>query len=310
MANVHFDGKRFHNLEHDDLKSLWDVLKWKWTSHAEKWPTFVENKNWPLTPLPVDKKAVVTFINHSTVLLQLRGLTVITDPIFSERAGPGRFAGPKRVRAPGIVFEDLPPIDIVLVSHNHYDHLDLETLRRLDAQFHPLFLVPLGNGDFLRQEGLFNVHEMDWWQELSVKNVTFTFTPAQHWSARTPFDKCKTLWGGFMIASSEFKTFFAGDTGMGRHFKDIRENLGAPDLALLPIGAYEPRWFMRAFHLNPKEAVEAHEILSAKESVGIHFGTFQLTDEGINRPVEDLKKALEKKNLNFKVLDQGQSEVF
>lgn len=305
----HFDGKVFFNPGHKDQNSFLDVLKWKIGADTKPWPENVKNKDYPAPVLPEGKKVNLTFINHATFLIQLQGLTVITDPVFSERVSPVTFAGPKRARLPGVTLENLPAIDVVIVSHNHYDHMDLSSLKAIDAKFHPLFIVPLKNREFLIKNGIQNVVELDWWQEHKVKAATFTLTPCLHWSSRSLWDKYETLWGSFMVTMEGFKLYFAGDTGYAEHFRDIKVRLGAPDVALLPIGAYEPRWFMKKHHMNPAEAVEAHKDLEAVHSFGMHFGTFQLTDEGIDDPVIDLKKALGDVK-NFEVLDQGESRSF
>lgn len=303
----HYDGDRFFNPGKPELKSLWDVLKWKVSSDAAEWPRNVENQSYPRPTITPDQRAVVTFINHATFLVQLKNLTLLTDPIFSQRASPVSFAGPERVRAPGIKLEDLPAIDVVIISHNHYDHLDLESLKQLEAKSHPLFLVPLGDQKLLQDAGIQNVKELDWWQEVNVKEQVIVFTPAQHWSARGVFDRCKSLWGGYMVKTQDFKLFFAGDTGYSSHFRTIAERLGAPDLSLLPIGAYAPRWFMQNQHMDPDDAVKAHKDLQSVFSLGMHFGTFQLTDESISEPVDRLKAA---QLLNFIILDQGESRSF
>ena len=306
----HYDGKKFFNPQGDQLKNLWQVIKWKMTSERVEWPTHVPNKNYPFPRLPSNKKINATFINHSTFLLELKGLTVLTDPIFSQRASPLSFAGLKRVRESGIPLELLPPIDVVLISHNHYDHLDEESIKLLEAKDHPLFLVPLGDEVLLKKWGVQNVRAMDWWNEQRVKDVKFIFTPALHWSARGFTDKNKCLWGSFMIDNGDVKVYFAGDTGFGKHFSDIRTRLGPPDLSLLPIGAYKPQWFMHYYHLNPQEAVLSHLELKSTQSIAMHFGTFQMSDEGIEEPVRDLKTALEKFGLgdrDFFILDQGAS---
>lgn len=308
----HYDGTKFHNPRNHSLKSFWDLLKWKLTAKKATWPSWVENKQYEL-PLIQDSqaKAIVTFVNHATFLLQFPELNILTDPIFSERTSPFSFIGPKRVRDPGVAFDKLPPIDVVLVSHNHYDHLDITTLKKLEEKFSPLFLVPLGNKDFLKNEGLKNVQELDWWDEVDFKNYRITLTPAYHWSARSFFDKCETLWGAFLIKSTDYSIYFAGDTGLEDHFKETKAKLGAPDLALLPIGSWAPRWFMKNFHMDPAEAVEAHLDLGAAKSIGMHFGTFQLTDEGYYESQEILKRTLEEKKLSkeFLLLDQGESFI-
>ncbi len=310
----HYDGKKFLNPgRSDDLKSFWQLLKWKATADTVSWPEHVANKNYPLRPLTPTEKVNATFINHATFLIQLPGVNVLTDPVYSPRVSPYTFAGPKRAREPGIPFEILPKIDVVVVSHNHYDHLDIETLKRIDGKFHPLFLVPLGDEKLLLKEGIQNVKAMDWWEEFKVKDVRIIFTPSRHWSARQLWDKNECLWGSFMINSGAVKIYHAGDTGYGPHFLDIKSRLGSPDLALLPIGAYKPRWFMKNHHMDPEEAVKAHIDLGATRSIGMHFGTFQLTDEGVDEPVRDLGLCLKAKNISdeqFMVLDQGQALSF
>lgn len=309
----HYDGKKFHNPGQNDLKSFWQVLKWKITADTVKWPDSLPNKNYPFRTLAPDEKVSASFINHATFFIQLPGLNVLTDPVYSERVSPFTWMGPKRVREPGLSFDTLPSVDVVIISHNHYDHLDKESLKQIDAKFHPLFLVPLGDEKLLNELGIQNVKAMDWWEEVKVKDTRFIFAPTQHWSARSLWDKNESLWGSFMIDNGASKIYFGGDTGYSEHFKDIKTRLGAPDLALLPIGAYAPEWFMKVHHMGPKEAVQAHLDLGAARSVGMHFGTFQLTDEGIDEPVTELQKGLIELKVApeiFQVLDQGQSLIF
>ncbi len=238
-----------------------------------------------------------TLVGHATFLLQLDGLNLLTDPVWSDRCSPLSWAGPKRVRPPTIAWEALPEIDLVLLSHNHYDHCDLVTLRRLQARFDPLILTGWGNGAFLEFHGLTRVREFDWWDALALQEIfptataSVTFTPALHWSNRGGGTRNTSLWGGFHLATPTQSLFFAGDSGYSDHFLDIQRRLGSPDLALLPIGAYEPRWFMRTMHMNPAEAVQAHLELQAKRSLGMHYGTWQLTDEGIDDPTQALAVA-------------------
>jgi L-ascorbate metabolism protein UlaG (beta-lactamase superfamily) len=232
--------------------------------------------------------------------------------VYSQRVSPFRSLGPKRVRSPGIPFDQLPPIHVVLITHNHYDHLDIETLLRLEAAHSPRFVTTLGNRAFLQEFGLRDVDELDWWQSVEAGGATVTLTPAQHWSSRRPRNRNRTLWGGFMVRASERLVYFAGDTGYGKHFSAIREKLGQPDLALLPIGAYEPRWFMQDQHMNPEDAVRAHLDVQAKLSVGTHFGCFQLTDEGIDDPPRDLATARERHGVApdaFQVLETGETRL-
>jgi L-ascorbate metabolism protein UlaG (beta-lactamase superfamily) len=285
-----FDGRRFANQAPVQPKSFRDLLRWGRQRRPGHWRPYEEHPYGPAPPGAVGKGALrVTFINHSTVLLQLDGLNLLTDPIYSMRASPVRFAGPRRARNPGIRFEDLPTIHGVLLSHNHYDHLDLPTLRRLHKAHKPWILTGLGNGRLLAKAGIPGARELSWWDEVEVdRGVRVRFVPAQHWSGRGLSDRARTLWGGFVVAGSRHLTYFAGDTGFGPHFTQIRARYGTPDLALLPIGAYRPRWFMKDMHLDPAEAVEAHRQLGARLSVPIHFGTFPLGDDGQDAPVEEL----------------------
>jgi L-ascorbate metabolism protein UlaG (beta-lactamase superfamily) len=237
-------------------------------------------------------------------------VSILIDPVFSQRASPLSFAGPRRVRAPGVRIEDLPPISLVLLSHNHYDHCDLAALQRLERRFHPQVVTPPGNGRLLRSAGMNKVEEVDWWETASSTPVPVTVTPAQHFSARGPFDRNQALWGGFLIEVGRQRILHAGDSGYHRHFTEISARLGRIDLAFLPIGAYEPRWFMKDIHMNPAEAVQAHLDLAARRSIPIHFGTFQLTPEGIDEPIRELAKALRERGVpekEFRPLDTGES---
>jgi len=309
----HFDGRRFFNAEAPAGRSLRDVLRWQRTAQRKPWPTWVENRARPALPAQLTQGQIaLTFINHITFLIQFRGLNILTDPVYSERVSPLRNRGPKRVRAPGLPFNELPPIHVVLVSHNHYDHLDLDTLMRLEAAHAPRVITSLGNKPFLEQHGLRKVAELDWWQSIEVANATITFTPAQHWSNRGPANRNRTLWGGFMVRADSKQVFFAGDTGYSSYFKAIRERLGEIDLALLPIGAYEPRWFMRDQHMDPDDAVRAHLDLQAKLSIGTHFGCFQLTDEGIDDPVIELEARRRHHDVapdSFQVMETGETRI-
>ena len=288
-----FEEGRFQNLDRSKTinKSLWDVLKWRMSrGDAARWPKRAGNAHVPDLPRSLGPRDVaVTGINHATDLIQFDGLNVLTDPIFSERASPVSWAGPRRVRPPGLEFDALPRIDAVLVSHNHYDHMDLATLARLRRRDRPVFVVPLGNGGLLRSAGVDDAVELDWWEEATLGDgASATLVPAQHWSGRGLLDRRRALWGGFFLRRGPASAYFAGDTGYGAHFKLIRERLGAPDVALLPIGAYKPRWFMKDQHVDPEEAVRAHLDLGAGLSAGMHFGTFPLADEGMDEPAEAL----------------------
>jgi L-ascorbate metabolism protein UlaG (beta-lactamase superfamily) len=306
---AHFDGRRFRNPTGANGQPFWKVpslLLTKWT----RWPAQVAVEQRPPQRLEHPGDVVVTFIGHATFLIQTGAGNLLTDPVYAERASPLPFAGPRRVRRPGVAFDDLPAISVVVLSHNHYDHCDLATLRELDRRFGPLFLVPLNNGRRLRSAGLGRVEELDWWQEAKGAAMGITMAPAQHFSSRGAFDRNRALWGSYVLAAAGRRIFFAGDTGYGPHFGELRERLGGVDLALLPIGAYEPRWFMKDIHMDPAEAVQAHIDLDASQSIGMHFGTFQLTPEGITAPLTALEQAREARQVaaaRFRTLDFGES---
>ncbi|MCE4539470.1 MBL fold metallo-hydrolase [Pelomonas sp. P7] len=287
-----------------EAKSLAEVIRWRWSAARRGLPPR------PLVPIPAQpadlgfihgnagpaQAPAVTWVGHATVLAQVGGLNLLTDPIFSERASPLPFAGPKREQPPGLALRELPRIDAVLVSHNHYDHLDLPSCRALAAQSSgsPLFAVPLGLADWFRRRGIERVVELDWWQSHGLDGLELVLVPARHWSARGLGDRMKTLWGGFAVFAPDCHLFFAGDTGYSRDFTDIRERFatrqaeGGFDIALIPIGAYEPRWFMQDQHVNVEEALKIHADLGAKRSLGVHWGTFELTDEALDEPPRQL----------------------
>ncbi|EQC48872.1 beta-lactamase family protein [Bacteriovorax sp. BSW11_IV] len=306
-----FNGEVFENHVPDsEKKSFWRYLKMRMRESYPDWP-----KTFPAVTKTIPQShhdAKVTFINHATVLIQLDKMNILTDPVWSKRASPFSFTGPKRVIEAGVDFDKLPRIDVVLISHDHYDHLDEMSIKMLEQRDRPLFLVGLGNELLLKDLGVSNVVSLDWWQEYKMAEVTFTFTPAQHWSGRGLFDRNTTLWGSFWIKGSK-SVYFGGDTGLGPHFKMIHDKLGAPDLALLPIGAYEPRSFMKHQHMNPTEAVNAHMTLESKKSVGIHFGTFRLTKEDYFDPEKHLKAALKEQAIDeslFIAPKQGEELIF
>lgn len=302
----HFDGQRFFNPDAPQVRGFFDLWRWQLASRPERSPAFISDVEPSKPPACVENGEMrVTLINHSTVLLQQKGVNILTDPIWSERASPFAWIGPRRRRAPGVLFEDLPRIDVVLVSHNHYDHLDLPTLRRLGRSGQVQFIAPLGAGRYLSSRKIGPAHELDWGESLQIAGTTIHGVPAAHFSARGLFDRNRTLWCGFIIETPGSMIYFAGDTGFGAHFARIRELFGNPRLALLPIGAYEPRWFMSPVHMAPEEAVRAHEILGAGTSIAIHHGTFQLTDEGVDTPKRELRARVS--GDSFLVLDNGQS---
>ncbi|MFZ6719833.1 MBL fold metallo-hydrolase [Undibacterium sp. Ji49W] len=316
----HYDGSKFFNPADPEGNSLWDGLKLLFAFHFESWPEMVENdtiKNVQAVTVqgrPGKDEVAITFVNHASLLIQTQQMTLLTDPVWSERVSPLGWIGPRRHRKAGITFADLPKIDVVVISHNHYDHMDLETLKRLNDRFHPFFFVPLGNKKLLEDSGIAQVVELDWWQSYQVtSDLKVSLTPAAHFSGRGLFDRDRSLWGSYHLSFNGHSLYFGGDTAYASHFKAIQERFGPPDIALLPIGAYEPRWFMKRVHMDPTEAVQAHLDLGARQSIGMHFGTFQLTNEGIDQPVKDLNLALQEKKITareFSVLPEGRTTMF
>jgi len=301
----HFNGKRFFNPDAPQAPGYLEALRWKLTNRPEPSPRFVADVEQSIPLRRVDGNGLrITLVNHSTVLLQQQGSNILTDPIWSERASPLSWIGPRRRRKPGVRMEDLPCIDVVLISHNHFDHLDLPTLRQLVARGDSTFVVPARLARLLRSENIGPTHELDWGELLSLKNFTVYSVPALHFSARGIYDRNRTLWCGYVIECRERLVYFAGDTAFGPHFAQIREKFGSPRLALLPIGAYEPRWFMSRVHMAPEEAVKAHRILAAETSIAIHHGTFRLSDEGIDTPKKELIASAQHES--FLVLNNGQ----
>ena len=290
VTSDHFDGRRFFNPA-GPVPQPFSAVPRMMREPRTPWPSQVEVA--PAAPPALDgARAAVTFIGHSTFLIQTAAGHILTDPMYSQRAGPFNRFGPQRVRQPAIRFDDLPPIALVLLSHNHYDHCDLPTLAMLATKFDPLLIAPLGNRRLASSAGFHRIEELDWWQHANLAPLPVALTPALHFSARTPFDRNRALWGGFMIEAAGARIYFAGDTAYGPFFTDIAGRFGPLDLALMPIGAYEPRWFMRAVHMNPEEAVQAHVDLGGPATIGMHFGTFQLTTEAIDEPERALDAAL------------------
>jgi N-acyl-phosphatidylethanolamine-hydrolysing phospholipase D len=310
-------------------KSFGDFLRWRWEAlgidKAPQTPT--PSIAADLALLKSTNQPTVTWIGHATALVQANGLNVLVDPIFSERASPVQIFGPKRVQPPGVAMADLPNIDVVLISHNHYDHLDRISVAQLDekakaAGTTTLFIVPLGLKAWFNGIGIDSVVELDWWQHHDVKSVEFHLTPVQHWSARGINDRSATLWGGWTVLGTDFHWYYAGDTGYSRDFADTAKQFaprqtealgGGFDLALVPVGAYEPRWFMSQQHVNPMESVRIHQDVGAKRSIGVHWGTFALTDEPLDQPPRELaiaRQALGVKEADFGLLAIGESRQF
>lgn len=309
----HYNGRSFVNEDGKiDYSAFWDFLRWQSYEFKKQWPRKVPNIYQPNLPKTIAKNRVyVTFINHATLLIQTPGLNILTDPVFSSRVSPFSWTGPKRVHPPGLAYNKLPKIDVILISHNHYDHLDLTFLKKLSRRFKPKIYVPLGDKDWLEKSGVKNVHELDWWQSLKAKNYEVVFLPAKHNSGRSLVSENSSLWGSYLIKTKEKKKiFFAGDTAYAGHFKKIYEKYGSPDLSMLPIGAYLPRDLLKDVHMNPDDAVLAHLDLQSKNSIAMHFGTFQLSDESYWDPLIDFNKALIIHNIpenTFRLPSAGQT---
>lgn len=288
----HFDGERFFNSE-PAPHGFGAFFRWVSNRKPGPWRDWVDAPPGPKPPERVGKGELrVTWVNHATVLVQLDGVNVLTDPVWSYRVSPVSWAGPRRHRPPGIRFEELPPIDAVVVSHNHYDHMDVATLARLRDAHRPRVFSALGNGAFLDGEGIPST-DLDWWQSAELANgVTVTSVPAKHFSSRGPVDRDFALWGGFVIRGAGGAVYVAGDTGYGSHFAEIGRRLGPMRVALLPIGAFLPRWFMSPVHMGPAEALRAARDLRAEVTVPIHYGTFPLGDDAEDEPLRELERAL------------------
>lgn len=329
-AKAHHTPTGFkNNYVNSVSKSFPDFIRWQWESWSMDKTASSATPSVPadLALIKAPALPTVTWLGHATALVQAHGLNVLVDPIFSERASPVQIFGPKRAQAPGVAMTDLPHIDAVLISHNHYDHLDRTSVAQLDEKAKAegkktLFIVPLGLKAWFNSIGIDSVVELDWWELHKLQDVEFHLTPVQHWSARSINDRSDTLWGGWAVLGADFHWYYAGDTGYSRDFADTAKHFAARqtealgggfDLALIPVGAYEPRWFMTQQHVNPMEAVRIHQDVGAKRSIGVHWGTFQLTDEPLDQPPRDLaiaRQALKVKEADFCVLAVGESRQF
>lgn len=310
----HFNGKRFLNPSRRSAGSFKDVGDYVRKRKPDKWiyrpNAFVKED--PI-PEPHPDKIQYLFINHSTFLIQVDGLNILTDPIWSKRCSPFQFAGPKRMRPPGLKFDLLPNIDIVLISHNHYDHLDVGTIKRLNKNHKPIYVVPLGVSTFMKKLGCKNIIELDWWQAHNLHGLKVTPTPANHFSSRGTFDRNTTQWSGYVINSKKYQIYFVGDTGYGDNFKDLKDKMGPMDLSFIPIGAYLPKWFMGPIHVCPEEAVQIHLDVESKKSVAMHFGTFPLADDNPERSTRELAEARVLKGIteeDFVIPKEGVVETY
>ena len=314
----HHTPTGFKNLHGTFNKTAGDLWRWKKEQRSKdiKGP---EAYNFPVVQPDIEllktvtERPRVTWIGHATLLVQWQGKTILTDPHFTRRASPVGWAGPERAVPPPLAVEELPPVDVVIISHDHYDSLDTESIQQL-AALHPgaMFFVPLGIGPWLISKGVTasQVMELDWWDETEYKGLTITATPVQHWCRRSPWDTNEKLWAGWAVKGDGVNFFFAGDSGYTPHFKEVGERLGPFDLAAIPIGAYEPRWFMRFAHISPDESVQVHQDVRAKRSVAMHWGTFVLTDEPLDEPPKELARQLAKAGLtseDFFVLKHGET---
>ncbi|KRR18451.1 hypothetical protein CQ14_34790 [Bradyrhizobium lablabi] len=312
----HFDGMRFFDPDGVPPKSLAEVLRWQFGSDRKRasWPDWVPNAHSDTPPPRVSgDKVRLSFVGHVSWLIQTRDLNILVDPVWSLRASPLSFAGPKRHNDPGIAFDALPKIDVVLVSHGHYDHLDIATLSKLTEKFSPRVITPLGNDVTMRDtDAAIKAEGFDWQDRVELGNgIAVTLVPTRHWSARGLFDRNKALWASFVLETPAGKLYIVCDSGYGegKHFRRVAEQHGPLRLAILPIGAYEPRWFMKDQHMNPSDAVKALADCGAREALAHHHGTFQLTDEAIDAPVNALADALKEAKIppeRFAALKPGQ----
>ena len=288
-------------------KSIKDLIRWQRNQKKPILSSIDLSDEWKLVDFEKSNNFMI-WIGHSTFLIKKNNLVILTDPVFSERASPFKRLGPKRLIPPAISLNELPKIDVVTISHNHYDHLDIRSLKKL-SKLNPnlIFLIPKGDIDIFNKKNIDNVKEFVWWEEISIDDFIFTFTPVQHWSARGLFDRNESLWGGWFIKSNDYSLYHAGDTGYSNDFIETQKRLGSPKYAFLPIGAYDPEWFMAASHVNPEDSIRIMNDLGAEFSFGMHWGTFTLTAEDTLEPPQRLKEALNNDKLdNFITLKPGE----
>jgi len=314
----HHDARGFHNVDAPSGPGLLDLLRWRLQRLGRRLPG-ADSYRFPiasdaLTGLHArHSRPAATWIGHATVLMQIDGINLLTDPHFSQRASPVQWAGPRRVVPPGVALDELPPIHVVLISHDHYDSLDHDSIRRLRERHggaETRFMVPLGLKHWFQRRGITNVTELDWWQHSSHGRMRITAVPTQHWSKRRLFSRNRTLWAGWAVHTPDFRFLFVGDTGYTTAFQRVGAELGPFDLAAIPIGAYEPRWFMANHHVAPEQALLIHRDVRARRSIAIHWGTFVLTDEPLDEPPRRLREALQRDGLPmdaFRVLLHGET---
>lgn len=301
----HFDGRHFYNIGMKERPEMSRGCFLKWILNRPP-NTWVFRKN-PASLKPkervVEGELVVTMVGHASLLIQTEGVNILTDPIWSKRASPFSFLGPKRYRNPGIAFEDLPPIDLILISHNHYDHMDVPTLKRLHKKWNTPIVVGLGNKSYLEDRGILNVTEIDWWDTYPVGGgVVISSVPAQHFSARALSDRNTTLWGGYVIETQHGNIYVAGDTGYGEFISEIAERYTSFRVALIPIGAFKPEFFMGPVHVSPQEALQMAQDIKAETMIPMHYGTFHLADDQQDEPLESLQGALQRATSSVEVV--------
>jgi L-ascorbate metabolism protein UlaG (beta-lactamase superfamily) len=311
-----FAHERYENIAPGGDPNFFDFIKWKLTRNKPSWPQLPAMRPTTTTPNFSTRTSdlTLTYINHSSFLIQVANKNILTDPVWSSHAGPFGEYGVKRSIYPGVDIDDLPKIDFILVSHSHYDHLDLPTIDKLTKQHKPQIITGLGVSKYINycQEYYKNCTELNWWEKLEVADskLSFHFVPAHHWSSRFFLDKNTSLWGGFIVQNDQDNLYFAGDTGFadGKIFKQIKEKYGNFRLSLLPIGAYKPGWFFSPMHTSPMEAVEISKILSSEYAIPMHFDTFELSDEEYQDPLNGLARALQDNNIDsFKILSPGET---
>ena len=308
------DGIFYNNYIDHKMTTFKQFWKWRKESKKPEPMSFPLAKNDPKFLQENRSQKTLTWIGHASFLIQIDGINILTDPHLTKRASPVVFAGPSRTTPPGLNIGDLPEIDVIVISHNHYDHLDYQTIlniTRKQINNQPLILVPLKLKKLLESFGARNVKELGWWDATSFKNLNIHAVPVQHWSNRS-FNTNKTLWCGWVFENKNFKCIFVGDTGYSKDFATIQQKFGHMDLSLIPIGAYAPRWFMKDHHCNVEEAIQIHKDLKSKKSIAMHWGTFQLTDEPMDEPVKLLKKLTVEKNLlsnEFIAMTHGESKI-
>jgi L-ascorbate metabolism protein UlaG (beta-lactamase superfamily) len=286
----HFDGRHFFNEEPFEEQQPSELVRWQLSRKRGRWPDSAAIAG-PAPPARVGGGVLrVTMVNHATVLLQMDSMNILTDPVWSAKVGlEGQF-GVRRHRPPGIPFDSLPKIDVVLISHDHYDHMDLPSLRRLQQRYHPRIITGLGNPGYLASQGVQGGEQLDWWQSVSLaRGVRVTAVPARHWSGRTLTDRYERLWAGFVIEGARDTVYFAGDTGWGRMYRELHARWGRFTLALLPVSPFRPRWYMARKHLSPDDAVRAAIETRSAMVIPIHWGTFELGDDGESEAVDTLR---------------------